>query len=149
MDETATEKSQQVRQSQGQSQRGVNSTAPAPHHCSWVCVLLPKLQRQVGHSLCHALHCHGFIVGEPVILQKKKIQFITLFPKPQQSQIVHAAGWSDALHSHKVYFPPAPPGRLLALGHSLFSHKREAPGRKREVQNKLGSLCRDPPETLG
>lgn len=42
------------------------------HHCTGVCILLPKLQRQVGHSLRHALHSHGFIVSEPVILQENK-----------------------------------------------------------------------------
>lgn len=42
------------------------------HHCTGVCILLPKLQRQVGHSLRHALHGHGFIVSEPVILQENR-----------------------------------------------------------------------------
>lgn len=34
-------------------------------------------------------------------------------------------------------------------GHNPFSRKIEAAGREREVQNKLGSLRRDPPETSG
>lgn len=40
-------------------------------HGTRICVLLPKLQCQIGHSLCHTFHCHGLIVGEPVILRKE------------------------------------------------------------------------------
>lgn len=40
------------------------------HHRTRVGVLLPKLQCQVGHCLGYALHRHGLIISEPVVLSR-------------------------------------------------------------------------------
>lgn len=39
-------------------------------HGARISVLLSKLQRQIGHSLRHTLHCHCLIVSEPVVLRR-------------------------------------------------------------------------------
>lgn len=79
---TAGERRERVGQGQGQG-RGVPQhpqiplgfpstprSPPGSHHGSWIGIFLPELQGQVRHSLCHTLHRHRLVVGEPVILQE-------------------------------------------------------------------------------
>lgn len=77
-----------------------------------------------------------------MILQEKKtppkIQIITLLAKYD----------NPGSFPWRVGATPLRAGCWHA-GHNPFSRKIEAAGREREVQNKLGSLCRDPPETSG
>lgn len=41
-------------------------------HGTRICILLSKLQRQVGHGLSDTFHRHRLVVSEPVVLRRKR-----------------------------------------------------------------------------
>lgn len=70
--------------SPAEQQAGSTQASELTHHGTWICIFLSKLQSQIGHSLGHALHCHCFIVGEPMVLEKG--QRVILLPGKKETQ---------------------------------------------------------------